>query len=265
MLNIETIKKIEFKKAVSFKNSIVKKTLIEEKLDGIRTLLARGFAMTRNYNNWWNKLPVHIQNSASDIPVDGELHWPGHPSTDVATGLKNKSPELQFTGFYLPLFSGKPLEYRNRIKVMGLRVPALFSAESYITAPSVQVLREAAHQRKLEGWVLKEESSSAWWKIKLEETYDLVVTGFNISTEGRNEGELKSLKCSAYINGSLVEVANVSGMNDDVRYGFDPDTDLGRVVEVKANLIAARGRLRHPRFIRWRDDKPAKECVLPAA
>jgi ATP-dependent DNA ligase len=255
---------IEFKKAHSYQNSF-SKCLIEEKIDGIRLILTHGMALTRGGNNWWNKLPVHIQALASDIPVDGELHWPGHTSTDVTTALKNKSPELQFTGFYLPLFSGKPLEHRSRIKAMGLQVPALFGPESYITAPSIQVLKETAHQRKLEGWVLKEESSSAWWKIKLEETYDLIVTGFNLSTEGRHEGMLKSLKCSAYIGDTLVEVANVSGMNDETRYAFDEDADVGRVVEVKANLVAARGRLRHPCFVRWRDDKPAKSCVLNAA
>jgi len=80
----------------------------------------------------------------------------------------------------------------------------------------------------MEGWILKEESGN-WWKIKLEKTYDLVITGFNISTEGRHRKKLKSLKCS------------------------------------EANLIAAQGRLRHPRFIRWRDDKSAKNCIFEAA
>jgi len=261
MLNTESLKKLEFK-AVSDYQLPLSSCLIEEKIDGIRLILVREMALTRGRNNWWDKLPTHLQNIASDIPVDGELHWPGHPATDIVTGLKHKSPELRFTGFYLPFFSGKPLEHRRRIRIMNFHVPNLYGPETYITPPSLKRLEEVALLLKLEGWVLKEESYPYWWKIKLEKTYDLIVTRFNIATTGRHQGKLKSLRCSAYIQGNLIEVANVSGMNDVERYAFDPNIDIGRVVEVRAQFRAAKGRLRHPRFIRWRDDKPAKECVL---
>jgi ATP-dependent DNA ligase len=86
------------------------------------------------------------------------------------------------------------------------------------------------------------------------------VTGFNIAETGRHKGELKSLRCSAYINGVLTEVANVSGMTDTERYAFDPNADIGKVVAVRAKFIASRGRLRHPRFARWREDKNICDC-----
>ena len=90
----------------------------------------------------------------------------------------------------------------------------------------------------------------------------MIITGFNVSTAGKHLGKLKSWRCSAYVNGELKEVANVSGMKEDVRYAFNPNEDIGRVIEVKAQEIASKGRLRHPRFIRWRDDKPQKECTI---
>lgn len=236
--------------------------LIEEKIDGIRILLGRGLALTRGKNNWFDKLPRHIQVRTADIPVDGELNWPGHTSTDVATGLKNKEAGLRFTAFYLPGFGGHPLEHRSRLKQMGFGVPDLYGPEAYIEPPSLKILEADAIERKLEGWVLKELVNPYWWRVKLEKTYDLIVTGYNIATTGRHTGRLKSLRCSAYINGVLTEVANVSGMTDAERYVFDPAADVGRIVEVQAQFMASRGRLRHPRFIRWRADKPARECVI---
>jgi ATP-dependent DNA ligase len=65
-----------------------------------------------------------------------------------------------------------------------------------------------------------------------------------------------------YIGGSdeLTEITRVSGMPDEQRLDIDEKKDLGRVVEVEYQDVGNGGRLIHPRFVRWRDDKPASQC-----
>lgn len=36
----------------------------------------------------------------------------------------------------------------------------------------------------------------------------------------------------------------------------------GAVCEVEYQDVASKGRLQHPRFVRWRDDKLAEECFI---
>jgi len=242
--------------------------LVEEKLDGMRIELSKGFCCSRKQSaegywvNFYKDLPEHIQMLAKDFPMDGEILWPGHPASDVKTAIIAESPELIFVPYRKVGFSGFPHEHYEELSGLGSRQPILPFGFEYITAPDADSLLELASVRGFEGWILKERwSSETWWKLKLEETYDLVVTGINIATAGQHYGKLKSLICSAYVNGEFVIVANVSGMDNETRYSVT-ENDIGRVVEVKANLLASKGRLRHPRFIRWRDDKPASECII---
>ena len=44
-------------------------------------------------------------------------------------------------------------------------------------------------------------------------------------------------------------------MSDRIRWDIDEDKDIGRIVEVEYQRVTRLGKLRHPRFKRWRDDK----------
>src|SRR5690606_14492263 len=115
-----------------------------------------------------------------------------------------------------------------------------------------------------EGVVLKDANLFNWYKWKPVKTIDVVITDFT-EGDGKYLGYIGSLKVSVYDErGSLIEIANVSGMTDLER---DEITDLatnggllGRVCEVKYQYVGSGGRLRHPRFKCWREDKPAGEC-----
>jgi ATP-dependent DNA ligase len=107
----------------------------------------------------------------------------------------------------------------------------------------------------VEGYVFKDGNLTGWAKWKPTRTADLVVTGLTPG-RGKYAGLIGSLECSLW--GGPV-VADVSGFTDAERAALGPHV-IGQVVEVAYQYVGARGRLRHPRFVRWRDDKAPEEC-----
>lgn len=62
----------------------------------------------------------------------------------------------------------------------------------------------------------------------------------------------------------VMEVCECAGFDDETREYFTRNKDrlIGSVVEVKANeLMRDSGRMRHPRFLRMRNDKEAERCT----
>lgn len=105
-------------------------------------------------------------------------------------------------------------------------------------------------------------------KMKAAKTYDVVITGFTKANKGKTgkfEGMIGAVKFSAYREEELVELGQCSGMNDAQRIDFTTRKSwyLGKVIEVKANGVTRHGRLRHPQFLRLRDDKAPEECMAP--
>jgi ATP-dependent DNA ligase len=129
-----------------------------------------------------------------------------------------------------------------------------------------------------EGIVLKDIHSqygerSKWVKIKKQETWDVFITGYldpsQISekvdgtfsiTRYEEKGWIGSI-CIGQIG--LLDCGSVSGMSEEVRASMsaDPQKYIGRVIEIEAQERLPSGRFRHPRFIRFRDDKSKGECT----
>ena len=62
----------------------------------------------------------------------------------------------------------------------------------------------------------------------------------------------------------VLEVGECSGFDEETREMFsdDPNSWIGKVIEIKANeIFKDTGKLRHPRYLRVREDKSALECT----
>ena len=62
----------------------------------------------------------------------------------------------------------------------------------------------------------------------------------------------------------IIEIAKVgTGFDGDYRYSVDPKKLFGRVAEIGYQSLGAKGRLKFPKFLRWRDDEKKKnECLI---
>ena len=81
---------------------------------------------------------------------------------------------------------------------------------------------------------------------------------------------LKSKKAKEFVFKSIggkciLEVGECAGFDEETREMFSNDKELwiGEVIEVRANeLFKDTGKLRHPRYLRFRKDKSGDSCTF---
>lgn len=191
---------------------------------------------------WFNKLYECVPEGMWFL---GELFVPGGESTDVRSVLaKEPGKAGEFEIFYSPHCNSFE-ELDDKCKSLGLATVGY--ADSYPVIPP-----------GYEGFVLKNHyhpnAPFAWMRAKPDQTIDLRIVGFEISVEGRHTGKVGAFKCQTD-DGRIR--CDVGIMPDDVRNDATKHKDAwrGLVIEVKYQKGTSRGSLRHPRFIRYRDDK----------
>lgn len=117
-----------------------------------------------------------------------------------------------------------------------------------------------------EGLVFK--NSQACWgqpfgRMKQAATMDYVCLGFEASESDTYEGwGVACIVGGLFVDGKLKKACRVSGINDELRAEFyrNPQKYVGRVFEARGKTVFKTGALRHPNFIRWRDDKSVEDC-----
>lgn len=189
----------------------------------------------------------------------GELYVPGRKASYVKSAIKDDPNALRLLFFAVET---APVEESLEdvdalVSLWGLpfasyrRLPAEWS-------PCEEL--EWGLENGGEGVVYKDANLLNWQKHKPFHTIDLIVDGFT-EGDGKYIGQIGSLICKT-VEGYVV--ANVSGMDDDIRQEISDDEArfLGRVVEVSYQYVGEKGRLRHPAFVGWRGDKTPVECMV---
>lgn len=92
--------------------------------------------------------------------------------------------------------------------------------------------------------------------------YGVVITPEELEQHQKKNPKAKFI--TQTIDGKLIlEVGDCSGFNEDIRAYMTAHQDslIGKVIELKAHEVLKTGKLRHPRFIRYREDKDAYQCT----
>lgn len=122
--------------------------------------------------------------------------------------------------------------------------------------------------KRLDGTYRPGQRGTEWLKVKTMSTGDFFIIG-STDGKGRNAGKVGSLML-AYTgeDGKPVYVADCRGFDDKTCDMLtDPETGkvkqeyIGRVVEIMGQGRTKNERIRHPHFIRWREDKTYLDCT----
>jgi len=105
--------------------------------------------------------------------------------------------------------------------------------------------------------------SSGTLKLKKVITTDGIIMGYAYGKGKYNQDKVAKLLFGQYKDGVLTERASFDGFTgvliDEITAA--PESYVGKVVEIKCNEILKSGKLRHPKFSRFREDKNAAECI----
>jgi len=237
----------------------------DDKLEGYGRTVKPDFEISVKYPHivdydWWKTYQQMPNNSM----VDGEVYVIGKTSSDVSNQITVPGGSLEYSAFAVPWWNS----YDKRDGSLEA-IDALLKSETgerltpfYRQIPELDTREHMLADAKMlciEGWVLKQANYLDWYKLKPTRTLDVFVTGF-IDGKGKFLGGIGALTGSCILDGVLTDICNCSGMDDETRWNIDEDKDMWRVFEVEYDCVGAKGKLRFPRFIRWRDDKPRDEC-----
>lgn len=186
--------------------------------------------------------------------IFGELYVPGTRASSVKTFIKDGDLRLRFKAFAVETMPEEASleEVEAACKTWGIEfAPYLVSPHNEWPPP----IKLGA-----EGWMFKDGNLLNWQKYKTESTIDLIIDRFT-DGDGKYLGLIGSIVCRT-TEGHIV--ANASGMSDEERVDMTLNEEkyLGAVVELEYQYVGSRGRLRHPRFVRFRDDKSSEECSV---
>lgn len=265
--------------------------IIEEKYDGIYcmahfdkdgkvTLWSRN--MKEKNNAQLMSLVKYMEENIAlhDSILCGELAF----STQAGTEYQARVGHSKMDVFDIAILNGEEITHFPLLERKLLIEEILGSLDgSWILSAPYRHVRNAADVRDLyehivarggEGLVVKDLNdkqyrpggkSPLWYKIKKQLTMDYVICGFSKTNSAAyaKKGFVGGVICGLYVNGNLVEKVTVGSMSDDQRleFGKNGDAYIGKVVEVAGFEVFDSGSMRHPSFVRVRDDKDAKECV----
>lgn len=249
------------------------RTFLYRKLDGHQTRIS---VSSDGSVTAWTKHPHDITDKIRWLlePFYGlppgtqlacELYLPQHDCSSIKTAINAKDERLVLKAFSILYLEGRKAstmpcmeveEWFNRRAVPHIAYNRwTWGKAAYDEA--LAWMTNAEQSFDIEGYVLKDSNMMNMCKWKPTKTIDLIVTDTK-EGDGKYVGQVGALICSTKEG---YEVCNASGMTDMQRLEMSCDFDpVGKVCEIEYQTVGSKGRLRHPRFKRWRDDKQPDEC-----
>lgn len=246
--------------------------VMEPKLDGWRfqmhisgpafedvAPLIRGYA-GRNGTKY--DVPKHLQASLADVPadtiLDGELIVPGGASTDVPNRLANGGRDLVYVAFDVLRLMGHDVTgktWRQRRAMLDMIGDHCADGAFQIieAVPVDQAVLDEWIAAGGEGAVVKSPDDvyrpgvRGWHKVKPTLTMDATVIGWKHGEGGGNKTQCGAL---------AIRLAD-TGVETHCKYDCSPgdaDAMVGRLIEIQHFGVLASGAVRHPTFLRTRED-----------
>lgn len=204
---------------------------------------------------------------------------------------KNAGKWVSYYIFDVIFYKGnsvRHLSYANRKMLVDEIYVKYFRANTHFRIPPYTYKNKKAFCETIwkaggEGVILKRldapyTDKTGWIKVKRASTYDVVVMGYvdaNQMTLKKGDdketisrlaakGWIGALEFGQYVDGKLRKFGQCSGMPDDIRQLFSENKQsmLYAVITIEAqSRIPKTSYFRHPRFLRMRPDKLARQCV----
>ncbi len=199
----------------------------------------------------------------NDCKLLGELWLPGEDCSQIKTAIKDQNPRLRWDAFCIarhPLredWTAAGVELVEQLLTRwGIPHISYHRTGHWDDDWDAWMLECIAREEDWEGFILKDRNMGDMYKWKPELDIDLIVDGYT-EGEGKYLGLIGSVKC---ISKEGYPIAQVSGMDDEMRIDLSLKRETGMVCEIQYQRTTRYGRLRHPRFKRLRDDKQPSEC-----
>lgn len=256
---------------------------VQPKLDGYRCIYHNGAMYSRSGKSFANKhIPEYFASvfGLNDYTLDGELYAPGHSFNQLQTILNNQTAPLPNDLKYF-IYDCMPKAewdakkarkpYSDRYKQINKVVAALADYKKVLaiandltqTSKEVVDLYKTYLANGMEGVMLKDPEGLYQWKrvtvrsgemlkVKPYKTEDLEVTGIY-----DGEGKFTGMAGGVVVNFNGVAVRCGSGFDDATREAMakSPSNYIGKTAEIRYLEVTEDGSLRHPSFLRWREEK----------
>lgn len=241
------------------------------KIDGLRTRYQDKDFFTRNGHKILGLDHLKEQIDPAIPKLDGELQLPGIDFDSSSGKIRSHASEeeVKLHIIDLPVFGIPKLErYQQSLYYGDMCGPQVTVLKNILIRNEVMCDRnfDKALAGGYEGLVLvkpnsfyEEKRSKFWRKRKDSDTHDLPIVSFEPGKEGKQYEYTLGAMIVELPSGVLVRVGQghkgslPNSKRDEI--WANRDRWIGRTIEVLFHQPTAKGSLRHPRYVRTRDDK----------